>query len=156
MFSAAVPECICVRFLLSFEPSWSSEMYREWLAVAIGGMTGAMLRHGLTSILASFGSHWAPVATLIVNTIGCFAIGALFSWSFSQQLHSHWMTIGVRVGLLGGLTTFSSFALDAVQAWNQRPSSSLLLIVAHLALGVSALLLGLAAGNSMIPPAVAE
>ncbi|GAB5405432.1 MAG: hypothetical protein Aurels2KO_36630 [Aureliella sp.] len=112
-------------------------------------MTGALLRHGVTSLLAAIGTHWAPIATLLVNTLGCFAIGALFSWSLSQQLHSHWLTIGVRVGLLGGLTTFSSFALDAVNTWNQRPSHSILLIAAHLSLGLVALLAGMALASSL-------
>lgn len=125
-------------------------MIREWIAVALGGMTGALMRHGITTLLGLFGSHWAPIATLVVNTVGCFAIGALFSWSFSQQLHSHWLTIGVRVGLLGGLTTFSSFALDAIQAWNHRPANSVLLVIAHLALGLVALLLGMAAATAMV------
>ncbi len=125
-------------------------MTREWIAVALGGMTGALLRHGVSSLITMFGSHWAPLATLVVNIVGCFAIGALFSWSFSQQLHSHWLTVGVRVGLLGGLTTFSSFALDAFHAWNQRPSISLALVGAHLTLGLVALLIGMAAASALV------
>lgn len=126
---------------------------REWIAVALGGMLGAVLRHGLSSLFSHFGAAWLPAATLCANILGCFAIGYLFSWSFNNQLHNHWLSIGVRVGLLGGLTTFSSFALDVIRVWQDgRPGSSVSLAITHVAVGIMAVVVGMACAGAFHTP----
>ena len=118
-------------------------MAKEWLAVAIGGALGVTLRHAIAIGFASLGASWLPIATLVANLVGCFSIGALSQWSLQADSHGHWWVVGVRVGLLGGLTTFSSFALDIVKIWQSEKlvwSSSL--VAMHVLVGVLALLLG--------------
>jgi len=117
-------------------------MLREWIAVGIGGMAGASLRHLIAVLLHLAGNPWPPLATFLANAAGCFAIGALFAWSEIHQSQSHWLTVGVRVGILGGLTTFSSFALEAVLLWRERPLWGLGLIAIHIAVGILALACG--------------
>ncbi|MFN3191014.1 MAG: fluoride efflux transporter CrcB [Aureliella sp.] len=115
----------------------------EWIAIALGGMVGALLRHSLTVIFSSISPGWLPYATLTANIAGCFAIGFLFHWSHHQGITSTWWIVGTRVGLLGGLTTFSSFALDLVDHWNQKSwAASLLLGCLHLFLGLAAVVAG--------------
>jgi fluoride exporter len=87
-----------------------------WLMVAMGGAIGATLRHGVNMLfnrtLVSDSSAF-PWATLVVNWIGCLLIGVLTATvieRFSDQ--AYWLRPLLIVGLLGGFTTFSSFALE--------------------------------------------
>lgn len=94
---------------------------RVALAVAIGGSLGALLRWlvGLVVLEAqrrfAMGPGTLPIGTLTVNLVGCLAIG----W-VAGRLDSglDWTPVArafVLVGVLGGFTTFSSFALEATQ-----------------------------------------
>jgi len=51
-----------------------------------------------------------PYATLAVNLLGCTAIGVLAGLGESRQLFSPELRGFLLVGLLGGFTTFSTFA----------------------------------------------
>jgi CrcB protein len=51
-----------------------------------------------------------PYGTLAVNLLGCAAIGVLAGLGESRQLFSPELRGFVFVGLLGGFTTFSTFA----------------------------------------------
>ena len=42
-------------------------MMREWLAVAIGGLIGTILRHGTANLFSLMGGSWLLIATLAVN-----------------------------------------------------------------------------------------
>ena len=119
-------------------------MVREWFAVALGGLLGSVLRHGTVQLFSVAGPHWSFIATLVVNLIGCFSIGWLAQWSDSAQLTNHWWVVGLRAGVLGGLTTFSSFGLDVVRVWqNYRPEFAIALTTSHVALGIAAVVFGM-------------
>lgn len=82
----------------------------QLVAVALGGALGASLRWGISLALPSAVFPW-PV--LVVNLLGSFAIG--FAWAGAEAV-----VIGpaarlfIVTGLLGSLTTFSTFSLDVV------------------------------------------
>lgn len=118
-------------------------MVREWLAVAIGGLLGSLARHALSSWTRGFHPSLVPLATLGVNVIGCFAIGWLFRWSLDRQLLDQWWEVGLRVGVLGGLTTFSTFGLETINAWQDRPALAVSIVAAHVGLGLLAVGLGM-------------
>ena len=119
-------------------------MVREWLAIAVGGLIGTVLRHSTVSLFALMGEAWLPIATLVVNIIGCCAIGYLAQWSLVQDLENHWWVLGLRAGVLGGLTTFSSFGLDIVRLWQSaRPEFAVGLASAHVIAGIGAVILGM-------------
>jgi fluoride exporter len=121
---------------------------REWLAVAIGGMLGSLLRYALSAWMRGVNPNLVPWSTLAVNVVGCFAIGWLFRWSLDRHLLNQWWEVGLRAGLLGGLTTFSAFGLETVVAWQQRPTLALAIVVAHVGLGLLAVVLGMALAGS--------
>ncbi len=81
-----------------------------YLAVAAGGAIGAMLRYAVAQVTAvgMFGIA-GPMATLAVNIAGSAIMGLVAS---GFVLPEAWRGF-LAVGLLGALTTFSSFALDA-------------------------------------------
>ncbi|WP_417349624.1 fluoride efflux transporter CrcB [Ferrimonas sp.] len=83
------------------------------IAVALGGAVGASARYG-TSILALklFGTGF-PFGTLIVNCIGSLIMGALYAWGDVSNL-SPTLKAFIGVGMLGALTTFSTFSNETV------------------------------------------
>ena len=85
------------------------------LAVALGGAAGSVGRHLVNHLLARGGGQVVPMATAIVNVVGCAAIGGLAGLIAAGRLEmSITMRAFVFVGILGGFTTFSSFALDTL------------------------------------------
>lgn len=75
--------------------------------VAVGGALGALARHGLAvAVPASPGA--LPVATLLTNLSGCLALGLLAgAWP-----EAPWLRPFLGTGVLGGFTTFSTFAIE--------------------------------------------
>jgi fluoride exporter len=89
---------------------------REWdilLATAIGGVLGALARYELGRGLAHTATQ-IPWSTVVINVSGCLAIGALMSVLLSAATPPRLARPFLGVGVLGGYTTFSSFATDAV------------------------------------------
>lgn len=84
----------------------------QWFAIAAGGAVGAMARHGLwLATTKAFGAAF-PWGTLLVNLLGCAAIGVAFVL-LDERPSSPTLRALVMTGVLGGFTTFSAFALDA-------------------------------------------
>jgi CrcB protein len=85
------------------------------VAIATGGAFGSVLRYLLSAGTQQWVGRAFPVGTLLVNVIGCFAIGLLCVWliergNVGEAWRSFWM-----IGVLGGFTTFSTFSLDAFE-----------------------------------------
>jgi len=83
------------------------------LAVAGGAAIGALLRWWLG---LGLNAVWPmlPVGTLLVNWIGGYVIGVLAALISLGAGISEPMRLFLITGLLGGLTTFSTFSLEAV------------------------------------------
>ena len=86
-----------------------------YLFVALGGATGALCRFAISNAIASRESTVLPLGTLVVNLIGAFFIGFLIV-VISEKLavSTHWRVFLIA-GLLGSLTTFSTFSLELVE-----------------------------------------
>ena len=90
-------------------------------AVAAGGMISAILRYRVSLRFSAglFGIA-GPLATLLVNIAGSGLMGCLAgAIAAGVVLPEAWRGF-FAVGLLGALTTFSSFALDAGQLWQKQ------------------------------------
>ena len=84
--------------------------------VMCGGSLGAASRYLIGLLTAkSWGSHF-PWGTLVVNLVGCFLIGLLFGLADRVPLLTPGKRLLLITGYLGALTTFSSFALETVNA----------------------------------------
>ena len=90
-------------------------MIKVAIAVALGGAAGSLLRF-LTSawVVANWPRHYY-LATLTVNLIGCLAIGFLSALFLLRSDIPLVLRTGLTVGVLGGLTTFSSFSLEVLR-----------------------------------------
>jgi CrcB protein len=81
------------------------------LAVALGSALGGLMRYGLTLLWPVAVGEW-PRATMTVNLLGCFAIGAAWVWFLERPgVADYWRLFGMT-GVLGGFTTWSAFALE--------------------------------------------
>ena len=86
------------------------------LIVALGGGIGAVLRYCIANVGQSLTISEFPLGTLVVNIIGCALIGlitALLIGPLSQ--HREILRLLLIVGILGGFTTFSTFAIDTFE-----------------------------------------
>ena len=83
------------------------------LAIGIGGFVGAILRFSISTWVGKVTSTAFPFGTLSVNILGSFFIGFLFLY-FQNINFSPIQKALVITGLLGALTTFSTFSLDTV------------------------------------------
>ena len=82
--------------------------------IAVGGAAGTLLRYTLSE-LTTFGPRSFPTTTFAINITGAFALGLLLGALARHPLRdSVWRPL-VGVGLLGGYTTFSTFAVETVQ-----------------------------------------
>ncbi len=86
-------------------------MLGHYLAVAAGGAVGAVLRYQAGMWLAPVGGGTFPVATLCVNLMGSGLIGAFVVLIGGWDVHGYARGLLIT-GMLGALTTFSTFSLD--------------------------------------------
>ena len=82
----------------------------SYLYIAFGGAIGACLRYFLSQESTKLLGKGFPFGTLAVNIIGSFALGCLYAWLSQQENISDNIRLFVGVGLLGALTTFSTFS----------------------------------------------
>jgi CrcB protein len=119
----------------------------SYLLVFVGAGFGGALRHGVNLACArAFGLAF-PWGTLVVNVLGCFAMGLLAGW-LAFRAGTAWsqaVRLLLTTGVLGGFTTFSAFSLDAVLLWERgEPWLAALYAGASVGLSILALILGLA------------
>ena len=82
------------------------------LMIASGGAFGSVLRYGVQAGTVKLLGGVFPLGTLIVNVVGCFAIGVMAGALSGAAVMREEYRVGIMVGVLGGFTTFSSFGLE--------------------------------------------
>lgn len=89
------------------------------LAVAIGGMIGCLSRWllglGFNAMIPNL-----PLGTLMANWVGGYVIGVLAALFSANPAWSETWRLFLITGLLGGLTTFSSFSYEAVSLMQKQ------------------------------------
>lgn len=124
-------------------------------AIALGGGLGAILRYGAGVACASLWGDRFGYATLVVNVIGCFVLGFLMheAWVLAAKPAGPWHT-GLTVGLLGGLTTFSTFGYQTIRHLDAgEPLLALANVALNVVLGLAAAAAGLALARVLWPAA---
>ena len=94
--------------------------------IFVGGGLGSVMRYALGQASQSFSldSHWG---TLMANVFGGLLMGILMGWMTARETLSPQVQLGLTVGLLGGLTTFSTFSHEVVQLIRGGDASTALL-----------------------------
>ena len=109
------------------------------ISVCIGGFFGAMARYYLSKQIDKITYLSFPIATFIVNIIGCFLIGVVLNFDFSQSVY-----LLLAIGFLGAFTTFSTFAVEAVQLIEKKKYMvALIYVVSSGIIGISCTIIAL-------------
>lgn len=90
-------------------------MLAHTLQLALAGAFGTLLRAGCNTLATRLVGHPTPWATLAVNALGSFAFGALVALCRSRDTFSAAQETILLVGLLGGFTTYSTFAFHSAE-----------------------------------------
>ena len=115
-------------------------MLRQILLVALGGALGSALRYLTALLLARHYTGSIPLATLVVNLVGCFLIGLLIGLC-SDMAHLRLLFI---TGFCGGFTTFSTFTAESYSMFREGAYGlALLYIAGSVLIGLLALWLGI-------------
>ena len=117
------------------------------LFAAAGGAIGALARAGVAELVPRSDGEF-PWATLIVNVVGCLAIGVAArrlstrgnAWPF------------VVTGVIGGFTTFSTFANETRDLFAaERPIAAFVYVAVTVAAGYACVAIGLHSPGTMAP-----
>lgn len=86
------------------------------IAIGAGGFIGAVLRAYFNGLISHHFPHTLPFGTLGVNLLGSLAIGILFA-VFANTTQDSLLSVEIKsflsTGLLGALTTYSTFAMES-------------------------------------------
>ena len=118
----------------------------RYFMVMLGAALGGLARYVIGSaVMQRFGGRF-PLGTLVVNVTGCFLIGILLPLLTERGQPRPNLRLLLVVGVLGGYTTFSSFAWESFQAvdegsrWIGFANVALSVILGYLAVWCGALL----------------
>jgi fluoride exporter len=118
--------------------------------IFLGAGAGGVMRYLLGAVLNPLFAA-IPLGTLAANVLGCGAAGGLVALLVQRSGLDANLRPLLLVGFLGGLTTFSSFAVEVLQSWEQqRPFGALLLVALHVVLSLLAALGGLFAVRALM------
>lgn len=106
------------------------------LAVGAGGFIGSALRY-LISLIPVNETLVFPVKTFIINVIGCMVIGVIAVVTAKNLSWNPYVLLFMKVGLCGGFTTFSTFALESADLIrNGHPMTAFAYILLSVLVGV--------------------
>lgn len=112
--------------------------------VGIGGWVGSVLRYAISLWLnEKFPNSFVPLGTLLVNGLGSFLLGLILEISLHADLNYN-IRLFLTTGIMGGLTTFSTFSYETVALLNSALySQAIANIVLNLVLGLGGALAGI-------------
>ncbi len=84
--------------------------YVNILLIAIGGALGSVARYLFSLSVQRAAGTLFPVGTFAVNVVGCLAFGAIAGATEQRVQLDPAVRMLLLVGLLGGFTTFSTYA----------------------------------------------
>jgi len=118
--------------------------------IALGGALGSLGRWAIAEALPHAGSAF-PIGTFLTNVSGALLIGILMALVLGPWSHTRYLRPFLGVGVLGGYTTFSTYALESrgIIA-SGAPATALAYLVVSIVAGLLAVALGLVAGRALI------
>jgi CrcB protein len=119
------------------------------ILIALGGMTGALARYGLSRFVQLSVNQIFPWGTLFVNLSGSLAIGVFFEL-FDRAMIPSDLRSFITIGFLGAYTTFSTYSLETINLLREGEIRLCLInVVLSNVLGLMLVVLGMYAAKLM-------
>ena len=123
----------------------------RFLLICLGGAIGTGLRYWTSGLAASWLGADFPHGTLNVNVVGSFLIGLIQQIGTTTLIIPDTARLFLTVGIMGGLTTYSSFSYETIRlvevgAWGQAWTN----VLATTALCLAMCFLGIAVGRLVV------
>ena len=114
------------------------------MIVGAGGFIGSALRFAVSGWVQRLApASVMPYGTLVVNVLGCLALGLLGGIAEHRQMLEPAQRLFLMVGILGGFTTFSTFAFESVALMQDAElAKAVLNTLAQIVLGFGAAFAG--------------
>jgi CrcB protein len=120
------------------------------VGVALGGAVGASARWLLDRLIESRSESVFPWSTFTINVTGCFLIGVVIEQLVDRHHLPAWLRVGLVVGVLGGYTTFSTYAQEGFSLLESRDVGVALAYTAgSVVAGILAVYVGTVLGRSL-------
>ena len=119
----------------------------EILCVGLGGFIGAISRYLISMQASKFFTGRIPIGTLFVNILGGLLIGFILELNSKTNVISPQMKLFLTTGLMGGLTTFSTFSYETVGLFSD---GSYISAMVNIILNVILSLIGVVIGKSIL------
>ncbi len=110
-------------------------------AVGVGGALGTLARYGLDRAFPVAISRF-PWTTLAINLTGSFLLGLVLYIVFERRPPSRLLRPFLAIGVLGGYTTFSTFAVEVAQRAPHHAGTAIIYVAVSIVLGPVAVLAG--------------
>lgn len=109
-----------IQLVSSVAHSWIAWIPYNYLLVGVGGAAGSILRYGIgRAVAVGLPGANSLLATASVNVLGSAVLGGVVAaWGGSGRSHPGILLLGV--GVCGGFTTFSTFAMELVDLMHAK------------------------------------
>ena len=118
-----------------------------FVLIFVGGGFGSVSRYLLGASVQNKAQLDFPIGTLVVNILGCIAIGIIAKLFLHSQTH-HLARTTLVVGFCGGFTTFSTFSYETLGLINGGEWGR---ATAYVLMSVVGCVIGTAAGYALTP-----
>jgi CrcB protein len=119
-------------------------------AVAVGGALGALARYSLDRTIERRSFAVFPWSTFTINVSGSLLIGIVIAALVDRHHTPAWLRIGVVMGVVGGYTTFSTFAQETLDLIEEnRLAVATIYSMASVVVSVVSVLIGTRVGRAM-------
>lgn len=116
------------------------------IIVGCGGFIGAALRYLISENTSKMFNGNFPYGTLIVNIVGAIIIGFIMDINLNTSLISAHAKLFLTTGMMGGLTTFSTFSYETI---NLISCGNILMGCTNAALNLGLSLVGVIIGQAL-------
>ncbi len=123
------------------------------LVVGLGGFVGAVARFGISGWINEKYGRLMPAGTLAVNALGCLVFGVLMVVVEQRDSLSENARLFLMIGLLGSLTTFSTFGAETVELVVRRGDWRMATfnVTANVVVSITAVVAGRVITKSLLP-----
>ena len=118
------------------------------LYLAVAGAVGTVFRFTLSTVVQKFTGLNFPIGTWVVNILGCFLAGFLWTLFQNKLQLSEELQFVILVGFIGAFTTFATFIMESQMLFHQSKIFLLFInILSQNIVGLIVLYLGMMAGR---------